>query len=206
VLYEINEDGKPIAIVNAPRMIDGARFKRVPNGVVWGGQDTSFTALAASVNRQPAHSSPGSPNLLLRLDWFRQVALVEPDAWLRTDRATSAVAFGDEEVFCTPSGGYVVDEKKRIFSFPLAAINVRTGVERAGVLEVPFEGNLRLPSTNVGTYTSKGGRETHKTWGTYALGLTYLQLRGKVLELTLGMEQWTARLDFDLAALQAPGD
>jgi ankyrin repeat protein len=198
ILFEFNEKGEPMSLVKLPQMVTGSQFHLVKDGVVWMGQDESFFEVVPSRHQRGIGMGLGGPDFLTRMPWFRQLTPRHANAWLVADRAGDPVAFGDIHAFRLPGGGYVEPENKSIYHFPLSAINLETGVERSFLLHVPFKGDLPRPKENYSETRSANGRLVIHNLGPYLLGVTGLRVDGKGLEITLGMENWSAVLSFDL--------
>jgi len=77
-------------------------------------------------------------------------------------------------------------------------IDLRTGLDRPMVLHVPFEGNLPKPESNYSGFDRPGGKSGIHTMGPYVLAITQLRVEGKSLRITLGMEKWSAAVDFEV--------
>src|SRR5262249_46255549 len=120
-------------------------------------------------------------------------------AWFVAEPARDPVAFGQRFGFGFPSGGYVSKRGDSIYHFPISAIDLQTGVDQLCGLHIPFKGKIPAPKTNYSTVDVPGGRDTIHNFGPWLLGLTQLQLEGSILEITLGMEDWSAAVRFDLS-------
>jgi ankyrin repeat protein len=196
--YEFNDRGKPVSTVKLPYMVSGSQTAVLKDGVVWKCQNEGFLHLAVA-KEGGRGDGPGGPDLLSRIVWFRRIQPVQPRAWLLADRACDAVAFGQGFGFCFPSGGNISNMGDSIYHFPVSAINLQTCVDQQFWLHVPFKGKVPSPKTNFSGIDVPGGRDAIHTFGPYLLGLTQLRLEGSVLEITLGMEDWSAAVHFDLS-------
>ena len=123
---------------------------------------------------------------------------MDPIAWLSADRATSQVGFLERTAYSPAGGGYVTTASEAVYRFPLAMSALETGMAQELTLEVPYRGKLPTPRTNYREQTEPDGRKSLHTWGPYVLGLTGVRVQSRTLELTVGMERWAARLEFDL--------
>ena len=83
-------------------------------------------------------------------------------------------------------------------------MDLQSGEERNFTLEVPYKGQFPAPKTNYSHTTTKEGEDRWRCYGPYVLGVTQLRAEGDVLRITLGMEAWSATLDFDCGALLKP--
>jgi hypothetical protein len=145
---------------------------------------------------------PGGPDLLCRVDWYRQLSAEEPDAWLRADPSGDPVAFGDAFAFRVCEGGYVVKPSAGVYHFPLSMVDLETGMDRTMALSVPFKGNLPEPKSNYSQSSTPHGEARWQTTGPYVLAITWLQVVDNRLRVTLGMENWARSVEFNLDALQ----
>jgi ankyrin repeat protein len=133
---------------------------------------------------------------------MRRVAQAPPHAWLVADRAGDPVAFGKTHAFCLPSGGYVWRRGDSVYHFPLSAVDLQTGSEQRCVLHVPFKRKLPAPTTNFSSRTSRTGQAI-RARGPYLLAVTHLRLDSNTLQITLGMEKWSATAHFDLSKVDS---
>lgn len=197
VVYELNEKGTPISIGKLPQLVSGGKLKILEDGLVWAGQNDSFVKLLPS-RRQPLITmGGGGGDLTTRLAWFRQAEWEPPLAWLTTGRAAEPVSFNQSSAFRLPGGGYVANKGDREYKFPIGMLNLSSGVERELVLNVPFDSAIPPPDTNYeSTPTSIS------CGGFYLMAITNLHASDDSLEVTLGMEDWSATLTFDLKGAQ----
>lgn len=209
VVYELGEDGKPVSMGTLPQMTDGSKFCTHNGDVIWKCQHESFICLRP-VRTAPMRGMSISDNSdgLFNLAWSRRISYEPPKAWLLTGKNGEPAAFGDSWAYCVPGGGYVLQEQEKQFRFPIAALNLSSGEDISFALSVPFDGNIVLPESNIGTET-RGDKKYYTTVNPLGLALTYLEAHGNELDVTVATEtnRWT--LSFDLgeafaAAIHAP--
>jgi ankyrin repeat protein len=201
ILYEFNDRGEPVAMLKLPQMVRGGHFRKVRDGVVWQGQNETFFRVSRTRESSRMGMGPGGSDHLLRMPWLRQVAGAEPPAWLTSGKAGDPVAFSDTHAFCLPAGGYVADGDRATFHFPLTAIDLRTGNEQPMLLHVPIQGTIAGPKTNY-SETRTAGRTAIHTSGPHLVAVTRLQTDGKILRVTLGAENWSGEVWFDLDGVE----
>jgi hypothetical protein len=202
VAYELRSNGWPRAVATLPRMVQGGRYQVRKDGVIWACQGRAFVKLGLSPPRAvEGGGGPGGPNLLCRIDWYRQLARQEPQAWLTADAAGDPLAFGSDIAVRVAAGGYVTDPDKPVYRFPLALVDLRTGAEHALVLNVPYKGKLPEPKTNYSMETLDDGKKRWQAMGPHVMAVTGLEVQDNRLRVTLGMEGWAAVLAFDTAGL-----
>lgn len=205
VLYELGSSGRPVAMVNLPRMIRGSEYRVQQDGLVWACQGGALVKVGVSRQRDPGIGmGPGGPDLLCRIDWYRHLSPKDRDAWLTSEPAGDPLGFGDQYAFRVLGGGYVTDPEAGIYQFPLSIIDLKTGADRELVLRVPYKGKIPEPETNYSRSTSPQGKDRWQTMGPHFLAITGLQVEGKRLHVTLGMEKWAKSLEFDIDELQGP--
>jgi hypothetical protein len=197
-VYEVNDRGSPVARASLPRLVQGGRFQVVDGGVVWACGGGAFVRLNQMAPEAGFHFGPGGHDCLCDVDWYRQLRVKPPTAWLTSDPAGDPLAFTPERAYRVRTGGYVKTAKEHIFRFPIASVDLRTGRESSLLLSVPFEGEVPEPTTNVSSHTLPDGTKTFATFGPYHLGVTALSARAGQLDVTLGMENWHRTLTFDL--------
>jgi hypothetical protein len=200
-VYELDETGSFLSTANLPRLVQGERFHALPDGLVWACQQDALVKLAPSKHRGFIGMGPGGPDLITRIVWYRQMETDEPDAWLRSDKAGDPIAFTEKWAFRPLIGGYVLDESKPVYYFPISVIDLRTGLDRTMTLHVPFEGKLPKPTTNYSGFNRPSGKSGIHTMGPYIMAITQLRVEGKTLRVTLAMEKWSAVADFDVDEL-----
>jgi hypothetical protein len=168
--------------------------------VVWACQGGGFVKLTPSRVRDAGFGlGPGDPDPLCRVAWYREVSAEVPPSWLTADPAGDPVALGDAVAVRVRGGGYVADRVAGVYHFPLAMIDLATGVDRAMALKVPYTGTLPEPTSNYGHSVGPGGADRWHKLGPYVLAVTGLQMEGSRVHVTLGMEKWSRTLSFDLA-------
>jgi hypothetical protein len=200
VVYELGREGTPAALVTLPRMVRGGLARAVPGGVVWACQGGGFVKLVPTRDRDAGFGlGPGGPDRLCRVAWYREMSAEDPPAWLTADPAGDPVAFADSVAVWVSGGGYVPDRTAGVYHFPLAMIDLATGVDQAMVLKVPYSGTLPEPTTNYGQSVGPGGAVRWHKLGPYVLAVTGLQMDGSRVQVTLGMEKWSRTLSFELA-------
>jgi hypothetical protein len=203
IVYEMNANGEPVALLNVPRMIEGARFARHDGALVWACDKDAFVRILPSdQGRGIGMGRMGDFDCLGRIDWYRQFGAPQPCGWLVTDPAGDLVAFTATHALRVASGGYVRREQDRVYRFPLEMVDLTTGAQRELTLNVPFDGKIDLPKTNYGTSELPDGSRGVRTWGPYLLGVTNLEVACENLQLTLGMEDSSWVIEFKLRDLQ----
>jgi ankyrin repeat protein len=203
ILYEFNDQGKPVSMVKLPYMVSGSECVVQKDGIVWRCQNGALLRVAVAEQGGPGPGfGPGSPDLLARISWIRTLSGGQPQAWLVADPACDAVAFAQGQAFCLPRGGYVSRPDDAVYHFPVGVVDLESGGEQEWLLNVPFRGKLPAPETNYSEDASRA-RNTFHAHGPYVLGITQLRIAGNVLEVTLGMKNWSAVVRFDVSAVKS---
>jgi hypothetical protein len=198
-VYELNENGRPSAMANLPRMVLGGSFKVHKDGLVWACQNKAFVKLTMSENRLLGLGfGPGGPDCLCRVDWYRQLGATKADAWLQSDPAGNPVAMSVTHAFRVVTGGYVTNPKTKIYQFPIAVVDLKNGAAREIVLKVTYSGDMPKPESNFRHSEAASGKDRYETRGPYLLAITWLEIEGSRLRVHLGMENWTRSLVFDI--------
>jgi hypothetical protein len=191
VIYELNSEGQPLAMVDLPRMVRARQYQVQKDGVVWACQGGAFVKVAVSApkNHMDLLGARGR-DLLCRLAWYRHLWPEEPKAWLTAMPAGDPLAFGNEYAFRVCAGGYVTEPDAGAYHFPLSIIDLKTGADRTLVLRVPYKGKLPEPETSYTRWRSAQGKDRWQTFGPYVLAVTQLQVEGRLLRVTLGMDNF----------------
>jgi ankyrin repeat protein len=195
LVYELGDHGKPISMVTLPQTVQGSQFCVRPDGVIWKCQNDTFVKINPS-RRAPEMEMGGSDGLS-NLAWSRRVQYSEQTAWFHAGKAGDPAAFGETHAFCLPGGGYVSKKDESVYYFPLAAVDLTTGVDSSLVLNVPFEGSFPVPTVNV-SHESGNGTESYRALSFHLLAITGLATESRELEITLTTETQTHAVRFDL--------
>src|SRR5262249_22507833 len=125
-------------------------------------------------------------------------SISRPKVWFVAGRDRDAVAFGEDYGYCIPDGGYVSRKTNALYSFPIAAVDLSTGIDTILTLDVPFKGSFPLPDNNMSRETGADGTDFMHAFSSHLLALTQLAARGANLEITLATETQSATLTFDV--------
>jgi len=207
VLYELNDDGVPISMLTLPQVADGSQYCIRPDGVIWKCQNDTFIKVSPATRIPTMSMGGGGADGLANLVWSRRVQYRNPDAWFVSAQAGAPVAFGERQAYCLPGGGYVSQPADANYHFPIAAVNLATGLDSILVLNVPFKGLFPLPTNNMSQETSSDGTMTTRSLSFHLLAITQLAADGDDLEITVATETQKSVLRFDLSTVlsQAEG-
>jgi hypothetical protein len=196
-VYELADDGTVVSLTNLPRMVEGSQCQILDDGLVWACQNNALLRLGASGrNRGIIGVGSGGPDMIGKVTWYREYDPQEPEEWLVTDKAGDPIAYEGNRCFRVLSGGFVRSDAKKLFSLPIALFDLADGKRDDFVLKVPMASEVALPTTN---YSGEPGKHCH-TIGPYLFGITGLRTDGDLLSVTLGMENWSAIVTFNLAS------
>ena len=127
VVYELNETGEPIGIVNLPRMVNGWQRQVNQKSLVWACSQGAFVKLMPSVGRSNFGGMLGGDDMIGRVVWYNQPeAPARPESWLTAGKAGDPVAFSSTHAFRTAGGGYVLKQSDSIYRFPLLALDLQS--------------------------------------------------------------------------------
>jgi ankyrin repeat protein len=197
LLYELGDDGKPVSMLTLPRVVDGSRSCVREGGVIWKCQNDTFVKIRPSRSTPGVTMGPGGPNRLSDLVWARQVLYQQPKAWFVSGKAGDPAAFGESHAYCLPGGGYVLEKEDTIYRFPIAAVDLSTGIDSTFVLNVPFKGPFPLPTDNMSQQTLGDGTEFNRTDSFHLMAITHLAADGHQLEVTVATETRKSAVRFD---------
>jgi len=203
LVYELNQDGGPISVATVPQVVSGPQAAVQEDGVVWRCKNNTFMKVAPSPTAPISTMGGGGSDGVLHVQWLRQVENTEPDAWLVTGKGRDPVAFSGTHAFFLPAGGYIVKSDDGIYRFPIAAVDLSTGLDSCLLLCVPFDGQIGMPFSN---YTARRGRDGTLVYRTAAhreLAISGLSVFGQDLEVTLGMEKRAVSLRYALGDVLA---
>ncbi|MCU0726911.1 MAG: hypothetical protein MUE73_14155 [Planctomycetes bacterium] len=202
VVYEVNHEGTPIAIVPMPRMVTGGM--PLAGEVLWACEQEALGATAPSFQRDGHGMGDWSTDHVGRLAWYRQPEpYIVPEAWMRTGRTGPHLVIDGGRALSVPAGGYVLDRKDRVFRLPVQLVDLETGARVAMLLSVPFAGTVPRPEGNYGLSTTPDGGEWWTVGGPHALAIVGLEVHGSLLDVTLaGAGEFAATLTFDLSKVR----
>jgi hypothetical protein len=198
VVYEFDDEGKPVSMAMLPQMV-AAGHSIEKNGLIWRCQNSTFVKIAAAPDRPIPRMGGSGNDGLSHVQWLRRLSYEEPTAWLTTAKACDPVAFSKTHAFCLPGGGYVVRESDSIFRFPIAAVDLSTSLNADMVLDVPFRGNISIPTTNYSSRQSPDGTRSIRTTMHHEAAITGLTMSDGLLEIVLGTEKWAGSVKFDVS-------
>ena len=197
IVYELNESGEPIGMVNLPRMVNGWQALANAQGLVWACQQDAMVKLTPSSNRQTMGGMLGGHDMLCRVAWYLQPEpFSEPKAWLTAGPANDPVAYSPTVAFRPAGGGYILNRGEQVYRFPIRMLDLKSKQSQILTLSVPFDGQVSKPESNY----SEGDGQIHIS-GPHQLGVTWLGLRNGVLQIVLGMESGTVAADFEVAQI-----
>ena len=99
----------------------------------------------------------------------------------------------------------MIDPATKIYRFPISVIDLKNGADRELVLKVPYKGDIPEPKSNFSRSETALGKARWRTLGPYLLAITWLEIEGNRLQVTLGMENWSRTLEFDIDDLVEGG-
>ena len=156
-VYEIDENGKPIAVINMPRMVTGSQFYSRDGGVLWRCDEGAVAKLMPSRQSRGIGMGPGGSDCLARLAWYTQPAadpsrydtMNEPSPhWLSWSKASDPVAFDGDVMYRLPSGGYIHQAADREMVLPISRCALPADTVESISLRILFTGEAEKPSTN----------------------------------------------------------
>lgn len=197
-VLEFDASGEPVSLTRVPRMVEGWKVQPLPWGAVWGCQGGGLFRLSTGPESVMGFGISG-PDLLGRLDWYRELRFPYPRAWITTDPARRPAAFTEDCAFLVNEGGWVEQQGVGVYRFPIQRVDLESGVSEHWVLRVPFDGHLPPPGSN---YSGRAEGPIRK-FGSYVLHLTWLEIQGDSLRITLATDdEWTESLDFPLSGFE----
>ncbi len=159
LVYELNEQGTPIAIIHLPEMIEGSSFLVTDDGIIWKCQNQAMVKVGLSEGRASFVSGPGSTDAVGKIDWYRQLHAKKQKAWLVSGWMDIPIVFERATAFRLPAGGYITKRSDNIYHFPLGIIDLKTGLERNLTLDVPYHGEVPDPETNFCSEEQRNGED-----------------------------------------------
>jgi hypothetical protein len=137
----------------------------------------------------------GGPDMLCHVSWYCQPEpFTCPEASLTAGPAGDPVAFSRKHAFRLAGDSYILKAEDKVYHFPIRRLDLRTTESEPLLLDVPFDGEVALPTDN---YDQING--TIHSVGPHRLGITWLEVRGDVLQIVLGMDSGACAVEFELA-------
>jgi hypothetical protein len=191
LVYELNEAGTPIASLPMPRMIDG-RYSRVfANGLVWTCHGEAIVRIRFSNENAAFTPGPGSKFCVGEVEWYRQMSSRGRDAWITAGRESDLMALTETYAIRPSDGGYILREREQVYHFPMALIDLRTGLERETTLDVPFRGTVPDPERNYCRQQLQNGDSRWSTTGPYLIAISRVRVEGSRLKVSLDGGEWS---------------
>lgn len=184
VVYELGFNGRPIAMMNVPRMIRGNRYSIHQGGIVWACEENAFLRIEPSKQAEFfGTGGMGQPDCIGLINWYRQLVAPSHDAWLGSDLRKGPIAFTKDHAFVFRSGGEVLREGDSRFHFAIQALNLRDGAINNLTFVVPFAGKALPPTMNYSTRYLPDGSMRHRALGVHLLGVCNLDVLGDELRV-----------------------
>jgi len=156
-VYEIDERGQPIAVVNMPRMVMGSQFHMHKGGVIWRCDAGAVAKLVPSQQSRGIGMGPGGSDCIARLAWY-----TEPEAdpsrsdtmdapsphWLSWSKADDPVAFDGDVMYRLPSGGYIHQSTDTAMVLPISRCILPDDAPETIALHISFTGAAEKPNSN----------------------------------------------------------
>ena len=199
LLYEFGDGGNPVSMGTLPQAVEGSQYCVRGSDIIWKCQNETFARVSPARSAPMMSMGPGGSDCTLNLIWLRRVQYENPKSWFTAGKGGDPAAFGENFAYCVPAGGYVLRKTNSLYSFPIAAIDLSTGVVSNLALNVPFTGPFPVPDSNVGTETDVDGTKLTRAINWHLLAISRLATRGSSLEITLATEKQTSTtLAFDV--------
>jgi hypothetical protein len=200
-VYEISDEGVPLAVAPMPRMILGSHYKLLNDSLLWGFEGNAFAKFVPTDQIEFVDNRVRGTDHLVRMEWYRQPPDVRRDAraggaWLTSGPAGDPVGLDGTLLARLPGGGYVLKQGDKTFHFPIALTDLSSGKSRSLTLDVPVSEPVPAPEANFSQYNGQ-----YTTAGPYKVAIVGLELTGKDLYLRLATEQESHILRFDISRL-----
>ena len=161
IVYEINDDGEPITMVNMPRTVLGSQFQICGDGVIWRCGEGSVAKLVPSKQNRINFMGPGVSDCIAHLAWYIHPSLDterlgvsknKSSCWLSFAKAKDLACFDGNVMFSLPAGGYIKSSEDQVFNFPISIISFPGKDPETMTLSIPFSGKIGLPKSNYRGY------------------------------------------------------
>ena len=203
VVYEIADDGRPVAQVTLPRMVLGSEFRVVDEGVLWRCAKGAVCRITPSRQTRGIGMGPwGKSDCIGRVAWYVQPIPEDAEEgrfgrklkwWLESAKSGDPTAFDGKTFFRLPRGGYVKEKGDQKFHFPITQANLPGGKVTQMTLTVPYGGEITEPKTN---RSSSDGKVY--SYVPHLLAVTALEYQDGELKVTLGWDGGAATLAFGI--------
>ncbi len=148
-IVEFNDRLEAISVLQLPHVLFGRKPVLADGGVVWYGEDSSFTRLAPGNGSNELATGIGYSDVSKSgLQWVRTAPSPHFDAWLVSPVHTRAPAFGHRLAIVQTAGARILDQDDSMFLFPLVAVDLISGRTCEMIVDVPFKGQAPAPPMN----------------------------------------------------------
>ena len=141
-VYELDEDGRVLSMVELPRLVQRNDVTRLSDRVVWRTQADSILQLF------PTTESWGRGDTFTKFEWRRQPTVAPRKAFLKQGAIYDPVAFENSLMIHVNEGGFVRKQDTGKMQFPIVLTDLTTRKSETIELQLSFEGQVELPSTN----------------------------------------------------------
>ncbi|MDP1561812.1 MAG: hypothetical protein Q8M16_10580 [Pirellulaceae bacterium] len=195
LVYELDQDGKPLSMVQMPRMVLDTGSYVLSDGIILRCQNGALAKMG--LTKQSFGIGPfDAPDRLGLLEWYREIRTEENDAWLSTPPANAKIHYHGNYAFYVKTGGFIEHDERQVYCFPVETMNLATGVERQLTVRVPFDGTLKLPTEN---YSSDG--KSTRSMHPFEMAVTGIQGDSERLTIVLATKNEKKSLKIPYSAL-----
>ena len=203
---ELYPDGVDFAgMTRLPRPVIGRPCHAMPDGLVLSCDRGCLVRLRTyQTDVSGGFMGPGAAadDLLLQIDWYRELLMLCPSAWFNADPPDDVAAFSQARMF-RPGRAYVRRKEDKVYQLLIQVVDLRTGSDRHLTLSVPFDGDLPIPETRISSFNRGMASEQFTTDSSHPIQANELHMDGNRLTIVTGQEPDRVGVTFDLSALLA---
>jgi hypothetical protein len=205
LLFEIGLNGSDMeftAMTRLPRAVIGRPYWSVPGGLVLSCDRGSLVRLRCY---EPDYSGgffgPGATanDMILQIDWYREYLMRCPSAWFIANPHTDVAGFSETRLFRS-SLAYVREKEDKVYELLINVVDLRSGLDRDLTLSVPFEGDLPVPETGLGSFNRGMPSERLHSNDPHAVWINCLSVDGDRLTVVVAHGPDFTALTFDLTS------
>lgn len=199
-VYELDGEGRPVALVAVPRPVDGDVFTPAPPGFVWGCSGGALARFEPS--RQFGMIMRGSDHIA-RLAWYRHFTFARPSFWMSVPNGGVTVGVDAGRAVAAGPDCYVFEQNGKVVEVPLLGLDLERNRETRGALRLTLTAPPTIPAQNC--MTSRGGDGTitrAECFGYHLCCVAGVEMRGEHVRITAHrMEGGATAYLFPAAAL-----
>jgi hypothetical protein len=181
VVYEVDKRGEPHGMLTLPSFVVGEDYHVLDESLYWRCDSGAMARLYPS-------SVFGASNRTIAMDWNVTFLPAEREVWISKGSYYLTLDYRENYMLLIEEGGFIESRDALHLEFPISLVDLRTGTKRELIVDVPFEGRVEKPETNL----SDGG-DTWTAYSDYLIDLTHVEFQGDRIAVTFITDEYVEK-------------